>query len=81
MYSGDEELHRREMRLADECDNYQAEVVAINEPAKYIKDMKIERATLTDSLSALEALKGMQKPTELLLETWKIIHELNVELK
>ncbi|GJQ88415.1 hypothetical protein Trydic_g10188, partial [Trypoxylus dichotomus] len=36
-------------------------------------DAGVERATLfTDSLSVLQALRGMQKPTELLLQTWKL---------
>ncbi|GJQ86212.1 hypothetical protein Trydic_g12477 [Trypoxylus dichotomus] len=43
--------------------------------------MQVERATLfTDSLSVLQALRGMRKPTELLLQTWKLIREVNVEL-
>ncbi|GJQ80427.1 hypothetical protein Trydic_g15233 [Trypoxylus dichotomus] len=43
--------------------------------------MRIGRATLfTDSLSVLQALRGMRRPTRLLLETWKVLREVNVDL-
>ncbi|GJQ74934.1 hypothetical protein Trydic_g9562 [Trypoxylus dichotomus] len=81
VYAGDEEIHSERLKLDRVCDNYQAELVAINAAVKYVKVMQVERATLfTDSLSVLHALRGMRKPTELLLQTWKLIREVNVEL-
>ncbi|GJQ66528.1 hypothetical protein Trydic_g4514 [Trypoxylus dichotomus] len=81
VYAGDEEIHSERLKLDRVCDNYQAELVAINAAVKYVKVMQVERATLfTDSLSVLQALRGMRKPTELLLQTWKLIREVNVEL-
>ncbi|GJQ77957.1 hypothetical protein Trydic_g2318 [Trypoxylus dichotomus] len=81
VYAGDEEIHSERLKLDRVCDNYQAELVAINAAVKYAKAMQVERATLfTDSLSVLQALRGMRKPTELLLQTWKLIREVNVEL-
>ncbi|GJQ70544.1 hypothetical protein Trydic_g22945, partial [Trypoxylus dichotomus] len=81
VYAGDEEIYSERLKLDRVCDNYQAELVAINAAVKYAKVMQVERATLfTDSLSVLQALRGMRKPTELLLQTWKLIREVNVEL-
>ncbi|GJQ70471.1 hypothetical protein Trydic_g22883 [Trypoxylus dichotomus] len=35
----------------------------------------------TDTLSVLQALKGMRKPTQLLLKMWKLLPEINAELR
>ncbi|GJQ67634.1 hypothetical protein Trydic_g8425 [Trypoxylus dichotomus] len=81
VYAGDEEIHSERLKLDRVYDNYLAELVAINAAVKYAKVMQVERATLfTDSLSVLQALRGMRKPIELLLQTGKLIREVNIEL-
>ncbi|GJQ68329.1 hypothetical protein Trydic_g23102, partial [Trypoxylus dichotomus] len=82
VYANEDEIHAERLKLDRVCDNYQAELVAINAAVRYVREMRIGRATLfTDSLSVLQALRGMRRPTRLLLETWKVLREVNIDLR
>ncbi|GJQ72626.1 hypothetical protein Trydic_g1289 [Trypoxylus dichotomus] len=77
IYAGDEEINAERLKLDQLCNNFQAELVAINPAVECDKEMQIEWATLF----VLRALKSMRKSTQLLLEIWKLLREVNVELR
>ncbi|GJQ67640.1 hypothetical protein Trydic_g8431 [Trypoxylus dichotomus] len=76
VYANEDEIHAERLKLDRVCDNYQAELVAINAAVRYVREMRIGRATLL-----LQALRGMRRPTRLLLETWRVLREVNVDLR
>ncbi|XP_071056598.1 uncharacterized protein [Onthophagus taurus] len=64
------EVYFEKIKLGALCDNYHAELLAVNSAIKYIIKEKIVKCELySDSISVLEGLKNMTKPSILQKDT------------
>nr|XP_022906686.1 uncharacterized protein LOC111418384 [Onthophagus taurus] len=58
------EVYFEKIKLGALCDNYHAELLAVNSAIKYVIKEKIDKCELySDSISVLKGLKNMKKPS------------------
>lgn len=84
VYSGTEEVGSGKFKLGGWSSIFQCELLAIREALEYLEDNEyafVECSLHTDSRSALLALQGMHKPTELQIDVWRRIRRLSDRIR
>ncbi|XP_022903577.2 ribonuclease H-like [Onthophagus taurus] len=70
------EVYFEKIKLGALCENYHAELLAVNSAIKYVIKEKLDKCELySDSISVLKGLKNMRKPSILQKDTWNLIKD------
>lgn len=81
VYEAGRESHSEKYRLANHCTVFQSETLAINKAVDHVaRSGTGDWHIISDSRTALLALRGMRKPTELMTDTLRTVRQTHANI-